>query len=81
MIRELLDGDNIIEEAVESARASTKDELKPHQDALLEVERALQENQGQINDMIKTISSGQARGALFEMLNERATDLKLQRER
>lgn len=41
---------------------------------------ALQQNQGQIM-LIESISSGNAQGALWELLNEKAAQLKLERER
>jgi hypothetical protein len=42
---------------------------------------ALKENQSQIDRLIETTSLGGASGALLAMLNEKATELKRERER
>ena len=43
-------------------------------------DKALQQNQTQIDTLIESISSGNAQGALWALLNERAVQLKLERE-
>ena len=71
----------MLEQCFEHAWQNYHRQSKPQQDALAINKAALQENQGHIDNLIDTISSGQAAGALFEMLNSRANDLKMERER
>ncbi len=79
-VQELIASENIIERAVEEARRAAESDLSPQKEALALNRAAMQENQAKIDQMLETISSGQATGALFAMLNERAAQLKLERE-
>lgn len=71
----------IIEKALEIAHGKCHQDLQPQRDALSLTQTALRENQGQIDEIIATISGGNARGGLIELLNERADQLKIERER
>ncbi len=80
-VQELVDSDDMIERAMEWALRNCTADLQPLQDTLATTRAALQDNQSQIDQIITTISSGQAQGALLGFLNERAGQLKVDRER
>lgn len=69
---------DLIERAAGYARSSCEQEIQPQKDALALTHAALQENQARIDQMLDTLGTGQASGALFAMLNEKAA--RLQRE-
>lgn len=80
-VEDLLESDEIIERAVEKERLLCESALEPNREALEETRTALLENQKQIEQLINTIGSGVANSDLLGMLNERATQLRLSRER
>jgi site-specific DNA recombinase len=80
-VRELATSECIIERAMERARANAEIELRPVKEGLALTEAALRENAAQIDRLIATISGGQADGALLELLNEKAAELKGEREK
>jgi site-specific DNA recombinase len=79
-MQELLQTPGLIERAIGQAQADSEEELQPQQEAMALNRAALQENQAKIEAMLDAISSGQATGALFQMLNTKAAQLKLERE-
>ncbi len=67
---------------MEQARANMQTDLRPSQDTLALTRQAIQSNQVQIDALIEeSISNGKAQGALWGLLNEKAAQLKLERER
>ena len=77
----LLESEEIIERAVEKERMLCESALEPSREAMEATRAALLENQKQIDQLVNTISSGIANGDLLGMMNERATQLRLSRER
>jgi hypothetical protein len=71
----------LIDDAFEIARERCQADLKPQHDALSLTRRALEENQAQVDKLVETITSGNASGALLAILNEKAYELKAERER
>jgi hypothetical protein len=84
-VQYLVTADGVLEAAFVVARHKCQSDLEPQQEALSRTRQALQENQVQIDTLIKTITTGAASGTvsgdLLGMLNERATQLKMERER
>lgn len=74
-ISDFVNSTDLVERAIEYARRKCEEQSKPEQEQLLLNRAALQDNQTQINQMLDSISSGHATGALFAMLNEKATQL------
>jgi|GEM_PF-1309488 len=71
----------LLERGLSMARAKCQGDLRPQQEALVLNKQALQENQAKIDTMLETISSGGATGPLLAMLNEKAAELNLEREK
>lgn len=71
----------VIEKSFEMARMKCLGDQQPQQESLNLARRALQENQAQIDKLIETITYGAVSGDLMVMLSEKATALKLERER
>ncbi len=80
-ISELATSQSVIERALNCAKAKCESQLQPEQEGLALVRAALQENQQQAEQMLSSIASGNATGALWEMLNVKANELKMERER
>lgn len=78
---DLVNSEDIIERAIEKARASCEGDLLPLKETLGLTKQSLLENQSQIDKIVETVSTGKAEGALLAFLNERAAELKLARER
>jgi hypothetical protein len=79
-IRSFAASEDIVLRAIEHARQKCESNLEPEREKLSLTRTALQENQNQIDQMLASIASGKATGALLEMLNERATKLHIERE-
>lgn len=77
-ITQVVNTANLIEQVVEAATARTQTTLQPQKEALLLCERALVENQKQIDEFLET--ARQAKGALLAMLTEKAEALMSERE-
>jgi excisionase family DNA binding protein len=67
-MQEILRTPGLIKRAIEQARANSEVALQPQQEAMALNRAALQENQTKVEAMMEAISSGQATGALFQML-------------
>lgn len=67
-----------MERALHIAQAHSESNLHPMQEALTECKAALQRNQEQIDDLVARVTS--SRGALMELLEEKANALKAERE-
>lgn len=68
-----------METTIERARLRAHQDLAPVREAGEDTRKALQANQAQIDEMIGAI--GNVRGALWDMLNDKAMQLKIERER
>jgi site-specific DNA recombinase len=77
-IGSLATSDTIIKSALEIGWTKSEADLRPFKQSLADCQRALQENQRKIEELLETASH--ARGALLELFNEKAHDLQLQRE-
>jgi site-specific DNA recombinase len=71
--------DGTISRAIDIARERSEVVYRPEREALTECQRALQENQQGIDELVETAKN--ARGALLDILSEKAMTLKLERER
>lgn len=78
-VTELVDFGGILEDALNMAWAKGEETLQPTQQALNMCRTALHENQRKIDELVETAST--AKGALLELLTEKAQQLKLERER
>jgi hypothetical protein len=70
----------LIEQALENARNRAEGDLNPERETLALTRQALEKNHGAIEAMVNAISSGEAQGALWGLLNEKATQLKAERD-
>lgn len=80
-VEELLQTDRVIEKAVGRAGEAWLSNQRPQREALELNRTAQQENQRRVEEMLQTLSEGKATGALWQMLNERATHLQVEGER
>ncbi|MDQ3813392.1 MAG: recombinase family protein [Armatimonadota bacterium] len=80
-IQQIMESPDIVEQAMGYAHANCAADLQPLQESFALTKSALQENQAKIDEILATVSSGGAKGSLLELLNERANELKLERER
>ena len=78
-IQDLMTSDDIVEPALLAGLSKGMAYLQPIKNSLAECQRALNENEGRINELVETATN--ARGALSDLLNEKAHNLKLERER
>jgi hypothetical protein len=78
-VEELIKTRGLLEQCFENAWQSFHQQTRPQQDALAINAAALRENQTQVDNLVEMISSGQATGALFEMLNKKASQLRTER--
>ncbi len=79
-IGDLATSPEIVEGALEHAQRKCHSELEPERDRLALNWAALERNQAEVDQMLASITSGRASGALLEMLNEKAYELKMERE-
>jgi site-specific DNA recombinase len=80
-INELAASDDQLERCIEHARRQCEGDLGPERERLALTKAALAENGAQIEEILSTIAAGKTSEALLEMLGERATQLKIERER
>ncbi len=80
-IEDLAGTDGLLEQALEMARDKCQSDLRPQQEALTLAKRGLLENQAHIDKLVETISCGGVQSDLLAILNEKATILRLERER
>jgi site-specific DNA recombinase len=80
-IADLVERDGLLERAFDHARQNSASTLQPEKEALELTREALRANQEQLDGLVEAVSSGRANAALFDVLNERALNLKLERER
>jgi site-specific DNA recombinase len=78
-IEDLATDKDLINRALEISWEKSAADLRPARDAFAECQRALQENQRKIDELLETAAN--ARGALLDLFNEKAQGLKLQRVR
>ncbi len=79
-LRELATSDMAIDAALEAAYSKARVSLEPVFEAYRETGQALNKVERDIEKVLETASSGQAIGALWDMLNERAFRLKWERD-
>ncbi len=79
-LRELATSDIAIDAALEAAYSKARVSLEPVLEAYHETGQALIKVERDIEKVLETASSGQAIGALWDMLNERAFRLKWERD-
>jgi hypothetical protein len=73
-VEELVSTPGMVERVIAAARRNSESTLQPQQKAMARVKAAL------IDQIIQTVVSGKADGALLGFLNERAAELKIERE-
>lgn len=79
-VEDLVLSDGAVETALECARRNSFKDLTPSQEELARTRVALQATQGEINTLVATIASGTAVEAMTGFINERASELKMQRD-
>jgi vacuolar-type H+-ATPase subunit H len=67
----------ILEATVEAARRTAEKDLTPTQKAWEETQKALRENQMQMDEIVAAIATGKVQEALWDILNQKATQLKI----
>ena len=77
-VAQIVNSADLIEQAVDVASGRTETTLQPQKEALLLCDRALIENQQQVDEFLET--ARQAKGALLAMLTEKAEALMAERE-
>ena len=80
-VRELIEPQGLLESCLESAWEGFQNQVRPELDSLNINKGALAKNQEQIDNLVNTIANGNADGALFEMLNRKASELRIEREK
>ena len=80
-IRSLMENETVLQEAVEKARLYSEIDLGPAQEAWIENQKVLSLNQTQIDEIVKAIAGGNVQGALWQILNDKAAQLHLERQR
>jgi DNA invertase Pin-like site-specific DNA recombinase len=78
-VENIVTSDEIMREALDAARARSEADLQPTSRLLSGNQSALRENQRAIDELVATASN--ARGALLDLLAEKAHELKMERER
>ena len=80
-VRALLESETVLKEAVEKARQHSETDLGPLQELWEENRKALGINQTQTDEIVNAISGGNVQGPLWQILNDKAAQLHLERER
>lgn len=78
-VETIVTSEEIAREALNAARAKSEADLHPTTLLLSTNQSALRENQRAIDELVSTASG--ARGAMLELLSEKAHELKMERER
>jgi len=73
--------DDLLEREMAGAKERFEQDMQPVKESLSLAKAAERANQEKIEEIIESVSSGRAKGALFDILSERAAELKLERER
>lgn len=79
-LRNLVASQNLIDVALEVAYKKATGDLEPIFEAYSQTNETLRKVEGNIEKVLESATSGQAVGALWEMLNERAFRLKFERD-
>lgn len=79
-VHDLATEENLIEQALDQARERATSDLQPVREAWEETSASLRQVEADIEKLVGTISQGQAVGALWDMLNEKAFRLKFERD-
>ena len=80
-LRNLMDAEGLVEEAVEMARAKCAGDLEPQLELLTINHQARKENQTKIDRLLEGITSGEVTGSLLTMMSGKATELQREQER
>jgi hypothetical protein len=80
-VQELIESKGLLERCFDHAWQNYQQQSKPQQEQLALNKAALSENQAQTDHLIETISSGKVADALFALLNKKANELKVEREK
>lgn len=80
-IREFAESPAVVERVLEKAIANTSKNLQPQRDALALTQSALRKNQDRTEQMFAMMESDKVNDSLLAMLNQRATELRGERER
>ena len=80
-IQDLMQSEVVLQAAVAKARQRTETDLSPVQELWAENQKALVLNQSQADEIVKAITSGNVGGALWQILNEKSSQLQLERDR
>lgn len=79
-VKELATSEDIIERAMQKALMNSATDLEPSRQTLSLTRDALLKNQTQVDALVESLTVGGAQGALWALLNERATRLKAERD-
>lgn len=80
-IKDVVTGEDVLEKSFAMARAKCESDLLPQQQEAQMLRQGLRENQAKIDNLIDFISSGSVSGDLMALLNGKATELRLERQR
>lgn len=79
-IRDLVFFDGVADRVVERAIANCHQDQRPLQESIARTQGSLRENQQKIDTLVETITSGTASADLMVIMNEKAGELRRQRE-
>ncbi len=80
-LKNLMDAEGLVEEAVEMARVKCAGDLEPQQELLAINHQAMKENQTKIDRLLEGITSGEVSGPLLAMMSGKATELQREQEK
>ncbi len=80
-MKNLVEVEGLVEQAVEMARAKCAGDLEPQQELLAFNHQAMKENQTKIDRLLEGITSGEVSGSLLAMMSGKATELQREQER
>ena len=80
-IEDLANTEGLLEQSLNMAQAKCQIELQPQQEGLNLTKRAIEENEAQVNRLVEAISTSGVQADLLAILNEKATTLRLEREK
>jgi hypothetical protein len=80
-LSDMVQFDGVVERAVKIAQAKRESHVQPEMRVLSLNQAALAENQRQIDALMSTIASGSAAIELMDLMNQKARELKMERER
>ena len=79
-LKNLVQVEGLIEQAIEMARAKCSSDLEPQQRALELNRHALKENQTKIDHLLESVTSGEVAVPFLAMLNSKAAELQREQE-